>query len=148
MTCPYCNHQKSKVVDKRDNSRNGTTRRRRECLKCHKRYTTQEKVENIDLNIIKKDGSVEPYMRDKMAKSILKAVNKNTFTEDDLNRMTDDIEMRLLNRKTSMVSSTDIGRMILTRLKNHSPVAYMRFASIYKGFQSIDEFKEELESLG
>jgi len=147
MTCPYCNNPKSKVIDKRDNIKDGTTRRRRECLKCKKRYTTQEKVENIDLNIIKKDGSVQPYMRDKLVKSILKSVDKDTFTDENLNSMTDDIEMRLLNRKSSMVTSTDIGRMVLTRLKKFSPVAYMRFASIYKGFKSIAEFKEELETL-
>jgi transcriptional repressor NrdR len=147
MNCPYCSNPKSKVIDKRDNPKEGTTRRRRECLKCKKRYTTYEKVEHIDLTIIKKDGSAEPYMRDKLTKSILKSVDKASFTDDDLNGMTDEIEMRLLNRKASMVTSTDIGRMVLTRLKKLSPVAYMRFASIYKGFQSIDEFKEELEAL-
>lgn len=147
MNCPYCDSTKSKVVDKRDNNEEGTTRRRRECLECQKRFTTYERVENIELTVVKRDGSSERYNREKLTKSIRKAVNKDTFNTEQLESIVDDIESRLLNRKNTFVTSTDIGGMILTRLKRVDPVAYMRFASIYKGFDSLDNFKDELASL-
>lgn len=147
MNCPYCDSTKSKVVDKRDNSEEGTTRRRRECLDCNKRFTTYERVENIELTVVKRDGTAERYNRDKLEKSIVKALNKDTLTTERLDSIVDEIETRLLNRKNTLVTSTDIGGMVLTRLKRMDPVAYMRFASIYKGFNSLDDFKEELASL-
>lgn len=147
MNCPYCNNSKTKVVDKRDNNSDSSTRRRRECLKCEKRFTTQERIETIDLTVIKKNGSPQAYDREKLIKSIFKALDKDIYNEEDVNKIADGIEMRLLNRKSSMVTSTDIGRMVLTRLKKLDPVSYMRFASIYKGFKSLQEFKDEFEQL-
>ncbi|GAB4161273.1 MAG: transcriptional regulator NrdR [Candidatus Dojkabacteria bacterium] len=147
MKCPYCNKTRTKVVDKRDNDEEGTTRRRRECLDCHKRFTTYEQVVNLDLQVLKRDGTSEDFDRNKLFKSISKAVNPNILTEDDVEKIVDEIEMMLLNRKSTQINSKDIGNMVLTRLKKADPLAYMRFASIYKDFKSIKELKEELKNL-
>lgn len=147
MKCPYCSSIKSKVVDKRDNNEEATTRRRRECLKCAKRYTTYERIENIDLTVIKKDGSAQQFNREKLARSIGKSASDEIITEEAIEKIVGEIETRLLNRKNTHVTSTEIGNMILTRLKNTSPVAYMRFASVYKGFETLKDLEEELASL-
>ena len=147
MLCPYCSNSKSKVVDKRDNPEDGSTRRRRECLRCEKRFTTYEKVEHIDLTVMKKSGTVQSYNREKLYSSIIRAFDKNSLDLDLVNNICEEIEMKLLNRKSSIITSTDIGNMVLTRLKKIDPVAYMRFASIYKGFETLDDFAEELKDL-
>lgn len=116
-------------------------------MKCDKRYTTYERVENIDLTVVKKDGTVEQFNRDKLAKSIRKAAKSDEISDETVKKMVDYIETRLLSRKSPHITYTDIGRMVLTRLKKYSPVAYMRFASIYKGFESLDDFKKELKEL-
>jgi len=146
MKCPYCGNENSKVVDKRD-SEESRTRRRRECLRCYKRFTTYERVENVDLDVIKRDGSVERFDRSKLTKSISKCIRKNTVDGEQLHRIVDDIEMKLLNRKSKEIHSSDIGEMILTRLKWLDGAAYMRFASIYKGFNSLDDFEKEIKLL-
>lgn len=147
MICPYCGNSKTKVVDKRDNADEGNTRRRRECLKCNKRFTTYEKVENIDLTVMKKSGKVQSYSREKLYSSIIRAFDKNNLDFELVDRICDEIEMKVLNRKSSVITSTDLGSMVLTRLKKLDPVAYMRFASIYKGFETLDDFEEELKDL-
>ena len=147
MKCPYCGSQKTKVVDKRDKEDEGVTRRRRECLDCEKRFTTYERVETIDLSVVKKDGTLEQYDRNKLMKSIRKAVDKHSVSEEQVCSMVEDIEMRLLNMDSITVPSVAIGKMVLGQLKEVDPIAYMRFASVYKEFKSIDQFKAELESL-
>ena len=147
MRCPYCGSKKTKVVDKRDSSDEPVTRRRRECLKCFKRFTTYERVEKVDLTVLKSDGSTETFTREKLKKSIMKAVADGDVTEQQVCAIVEDIEMRLLNRKTTTVRSSDIGKLVLTRLKNVDPVAYMRFASVYKEFKDINDFIKEIESL-
>ena len=147
MKCPYCFSGDTKVVDKRDNEHEGTTRRRRECLKCVKRFTTYERIENIDLSIKKKDGNCEVFNREKLKKSILKAIRRDEVSSEDLDRVLDSIEMDLLSKETTVVESSEVGKLVLKKLKEISPVAYMRFASVYKGFSSLDDFEKEIKEL-
>lgn len=147
MRCPYCGATRSKVVDKRDKDEEGVTRRRRECLDCRKRFTTYERVEHVDLSVVKKDGSVEQYDRNKLLKSIRKAISLDTIGEEKVTEMVDQIEMRLLRMETTSISSKEIGNMVLEQLRETDPVGYMRFASVYKDFQSIEDFRDELEML-
>ncbi len=147
MKCPYCSSTETKVLDKRDNVHDGTTRRRRECLKCSKRFTTYERIENIDLSIKKKDGACEPFNREKLKKSLLKAVRKDEISEEALNKVLDSIEMDLLSKESTTVDSSEVGELVLNRLKALNPVAYMRFASVYKGFNSLEDFIAEIEKL-
>ena len=147
MKCPYCFSNNTKVVDKRDNEHEGTTRRRRECLKCAKRFTTYERIENIDLSIKKKDGNCEAFNREKLKKSILKAIRRDEVSSEDLGRILDSIEMDLLSKETTVVQSSEVGKLVLEKLKGVSPVAYMRFASVYKGFGSLEDFENEISAL-
>jgi len=147
MRCPYCRNTETKVVDKRDNNDEGITRRRRECLSCAKRFTTYERIEKIDLKIGKKDGTVEQFNREKLKKGLIKAVDKRNIGEHEIERILDDIEIHLLNRKSTIVHSVDIGKMVLSRLRKIDSVAYMRFASVYKDFRSVEDFKKELSLL-
>lgn len=147
MKCPYCFSKNTKVVDKRDNECEGITRRRRECLKCTKRFTTYERVENIELNIKKKDGSVEAFNRDKLRKSILKAVRKGEVSDELLSNVIDSVELDLLAKETTLVNSSEIGLLVLKNFREINPVVYMRFASVYKGFHSLKDFEKEIKEL-
>lgn len=147
MKCPYCGSEKTKVVDKRDNKEEGITRRRRECLSCYKRFTTYERIENIELDVIKRNGKVEKFNRKKLKHGLCKALDKRDITEEQIDRMIEDIEMNLLNRKDTAIKSSEIGKMILERLREMDSVAYMRFASVYKDFHSLEDFRKELNLL-
>jgi len=147
MPCPYCKSQDSKVVDKRDNIDTGVTRRRRECLSCKKRYTTYERVENINLIVEKRSGRLQEFDREKLKRGILKAVKKRPINETEIDELVDEIEAKLLNRKTTRVKSTEIGKMVLTRLKKIDSVGYLLFASVYRDFDSIEDFKREIQEL-
>lgn len=146
MLCPYCNNSDTKVIDKRDLDDEATSRRRRECLKCTKRFTTYERIESIDLKVVKKDGSVQKYNRDKLRKGILITVQKR-LTEDEVDEIVDDIEARLLKRKSTQTSTGDIGRMVLTRLKHRDTVSYLRFASVFLDFTDVEEFRDEIKKM-
>lgn len=135
------------VLESRDCEDGAVTRRRRECEKCGKRFTTYERVEVIDLNVIKKSGEVEEFNRKKMRWGIEKACEKRPVSEEEIKDIIDEIEMRLLNRKSTEVSSSDIGRMILTRLKKLDRIAYTRFASVFLEFKSIGEFQDLIHDL-
>jgi len=145
MLCPYCKSSETSVLESRDSEDGEVTRRRRECQKCGKRFTTYERVEVIDLKVVKKDDSLEEFNRKKMKWGIQKACEKRPCSNEDIEKIIDEIEMRLLNRKSTEVSSSDIGRMILTRLKKLDKVAYLRFASVFLEFKSPKEFKKEIE---
>jgi len=147
MKCPFCQKYKSKVVDKRDNCDTGVTRRRRECLVCNKRYTTYERIENINLNVIKRSGSVEEFDREKLKRGILKAVKKRPVKESQIDELIEDIELKLLNRKNSEIKSTEIGTMVLNRLKKIDAIAYILFAAVYKDFNSIEDIENEISIL-
>jgi transcriptional repressor NrdR len=147
MRCPYCGYSKTKVVDKRDYPGESITRRRRECLKCFKRFTTYERVEKIDLSVLKRDGVVELFSREKLKKSILKAIANTDVADEQIVAIVEDIEMKLLNRKDTVIRSSDIGRLVLNRLKGVSDLAYLRFASVYKDFDSVEDLMDEISKL-
>ena len=148
MRCPYCGSSDTSVLESRDSEDGEVTRRRRECDKCKKRFTTYERVEQIDLKVVKKDGSKEPFEREKVRSGIQLACQKREVSEDQIDEVIDNIEMRLLNRKSTEISSSDIGRMVLTRLKKLDKVAYLRFASVFLEFESVDDFKKEIKEIG
>lgn len=147
MFCPYCKCEDTKVVDKRDNADTGVTRRRRECLECTKRFTTYERIESINLMVEKRSGKIEEYDREKLKRGIIKAVKKRPITDEAIEDLVTDIELKLLNRKTTSARATDIGKMVLTRLKRLDKVGYLLFASVYRDFNSIEDFKEEIDEL-
>lgn len=146
MLCPYCKHSETKVLETREAESESVTRRRRECLKCEKRFTTFEKVESIKLKVVKKDGSIQEYNRDKIARG-LRITCEKRLEEEEILKIVDEIEYKLLNRKSTTVSTGDIGRMILTRLKNKDNISYLRFASVFLDFGSVEEFKDEIQKL-
>jgi transcriptional repressor NrdR len=147
MLCPYCASDQTSVLESRDSEDGTVTRRRRECSKCQKRFTTYERVEVIDLKVVKKDGRIEDFDREKIRSGIIKACEKRPCDQEDIEAIIDDIEMRLLNRKSIQVSSSDIGRMVLTRLKKLDQVAYLRFASVFLEFESVTEFKKVIKEI-
>lgn len=147
MICPYCSHNETSVLESRESEDGNVLRRRRRCDKCGKRFTTYERVEVLDLKVIKKDGRVEEFSREKIRGGIVKACEKRACTGDTIESIVDDIEMRLLNRKSTQISSADIGRMVLTRLKKLDKVAYLRFASVFLEFSSAKEFKEIIKEI-
>ncbi len=147
MKCPYCKSNETKVVDKRDNEETGVTRRRRECIKCNKRFTTYEKVENIDLMVEKRSGRLEKFDRDKLKIGIKKAVKKRPVTDEQIENLIDDIENKLLNRKTTIISAKNIGNMVLTRLKKIDKLGYILFATVYKDFKDIEDLIKEINNL-
>ncbi len=146
MRCPYCGCTTSKVVDKRDNAEDFSTRRRRQCLRCSRRYTTYERIEKVDVAILKKDGSLENFDREKLKKGIRKAVDLSKITEYDIDQFCDDIERRVMV-SSNPLSTEYIGNMVLDWLKTLDPLAYMRFASVYKDFKTVNDLKKELEEL-
>jgi transcriptional repressor NrdR len=147
LNCPYCGSFDSAVLESRDSEDGAVIRRRRECVKCSKRFTTYERIENIDLRVVKKDGRKENFDREKVKKGIEKACEKRPVDPETIERIVDDLEMRLLNRKSTEVSSSDIGRMVLTRLKKIDKVAYLRFASVFLEFGSVEEFRKEIREI-
>ena len=142
MLCPYCGFDESNVLESRDAEEGKATRRRRECVKCGKRFTTYERVENVELKVIKKSGKVENYSRAKLEKCFEKACWR--MSAEERAKMIDEIEMKLLNWKSVEIPSKEIGKMIMEKLKGIDPMAYVRFASVYLDLDSIDEFKKLL----
>ncbi len=146
MKCPFCECENTKVIDKRDNHDDGTTRRRRQCLRCSKRFTTYERIESIDVSILKKDGSLEKFDPEKISKSIRKAVSKERISDYEIDDFTDSIEKMVLNSEET-ISTNEIGLMILDWLKKKDQLAYIRFASVYKRFENLEDIKEEIKNL-
>ncbi len=147
MICPYCNNKETNVLESRVLPDDGGMRRRRECRKCAKRFTTFEKVGNLDFKVIKKDGRVEGFDREKVVRGVKKACWKRPVTEAAMEELVDDIELKLLNRTTTKIPSADIGKMILSRLKKLDDVAYLRFASVYLDFASAADFAKLITNL-
>ena len=145
MECVYCKYQNTKVVDKRDGD--GITRRRRECLKCGKRFTTYERPESIEIIVVKKDGRREPYLREKLTRSIVISCQKRPVSADEIEKLVDFIEAKVKSKKTLEVSSKYMGQLVLKKLKKLDDVAYVRFASVYKNFENLDDFESELNEL-
>ncbi|MBU1204541.1 MAG: transcriptional regulator NrdR [Nanoarchaeota archaeon] len=139
MKCPYCNSTKTKVTDKRDSEEEGITRRRRECLKCKRRFTTYERPE-IETIVVKKDKRREPYNRDKLTFGLVKACEKRPISHEKIEKIVNEIEERL-RRKGKEVKSEVIGKLAMQSLKKLDKVAYIRFASVYSDFQDLADFK-------
>ena len=147
MKCIYCEHPESKVVDSRPTDEGTVIRRRRECLKCGKRFTTYEKIESVPIIVVKKDGSRQPYDREKLQRGIMNACASRPVSIDMVDHMLDEIETTVHNSLEREVSSVKIGEMVMDRLRKIDEVSYVRFASVYKQFKDIDTFKAELEKL-
>jgi transcriptional repressor NrdR len=143
MKCPYCGNAGTRVTDKRDNE--GMTRRRRECKKCGRRFTSYERPD-IEIIVIKKDGRREPYNRDKLLLGIIKACEKRNVSHDKIDKIIDDIEEKLRIRGKE-VGSKIIGELVMSKLKKLDKVAYVRFASVYRDFQDIDDFKKMIKEV-
>ena len=143
MLCPYCAFDESNVLESREALDGRATRRRRECLKCKKRFTTYEKVENVELKVIKKDGRSEDYNREKLEKCFEKACWK--LGAEERSKLIDEIEMKLLNWESVEIPSKEIGKLVMEKLKDIDPVAYVRFATIYLDIKNIDDFEKLLK---
>lgn len=147
MRCPFCHHQESKVIDSRSSEEGVAIRRRRECLKCERRFTTYERIEEEPLIIVKKDGRREPFNRDKILNGLRKACEKRPLSFDTLEKIADEVEQTIRKRNENETPSTVIGELIMDRLKEIDEVAYVRFASVYRQFKDLDIFMRELETL-
>lgn len=147
MKCPFCGYLDSKVIDSRPTDDSTSIRRRRECIKCGKRFTTYEKVEQIPILVIKKDMSREAYDRDKILKGMIKACEKRPVPIKKLEDIADEIERDIYNSYEKEITSTQIGEMVMEKLKNVDEVAYVRFASVYRQFKDINTFMDELKKL-
>lgn len=147
MNCPFCNHYDSKVVDSRPTDEGQSIRRRRECIKCGKRFTTYEKLEQIPLMIVKKNGTRESYDRNKVLNGILRSCEKRPVSLEKIEATVNEIEKELYNSMEKEIRSDYIGGIIMNKLKDIDEVSYVRFASVYRQFTDINSFKEELENL-
>jgi transcriptional repressor NrdR len=147
MKCPFCSNLESKVVDSRPSDEGASIRRRRECLECHKRFTTYETMESLPMVVIKKDGSRQTFDRSKLLNSMLRACEKRTVSFDTLQRIADEIEQTLQNEMDREISSARIGKLVMEKLKDVDEVSYVRFASVYRQFKDISTFMYELNKL-
>ena len=147
MKCPYCGLPETEVVETRNSEGLGTIRRRRECLKCEKRFTTYERVENINLVVIKKDGRREQFDRDKLKRGIIRSCEKTKVSMDDIERIVTEIERELRGEAGVEVDSKKIGQLVATRLKKIDKVAYIRFSSVFRRFVDVEDFEKELKRL-
>lgn len=147
MKCPFCGDQESKVVDSRHSEDGLSIRRRRECLKCQRRFTTYEIVESLPIIVVKRDGSRQAFDRNKIMQSMVRAFDKRQVETADLDRITTEIEQAIQNSLEREVSTDKIGEMVMARIKPLDEVAYIRFASVYRRFQNVNEFVREINSL-
>ena len=147
LKCPFCGFEDSKVIDSRATEDNMAIRRRRECLKCNKRYTTYEKVEDIPILVIKKDSSREYFDKSKIINGLIKACQKRPVSRQQIEDIAFEIEKSLSNEMVTEVKSQDVGEMIMEKLKELDEVSYVRFASVYRQFKDINTFMREISSL-
>lgn len=146
MRCPKCGNEHTRVIDSRTQEANNTIKRRRECCSCGYRFTTFERCED-PIEVIKSDGSTQPFDRNKLLAGLMRASTKRDIDLAKLNALIDDIEIELRSRTLTAVSSHEIGDMVLKRLERIDKVAYIRFASVYRDFKDVDEFLAELDKL-
>ncbi|MDQ3645348.1 MAG: transcriptional regulator NrdR [Actinomycetota bacterium] len=144
MLCPYCATEEDKVVDSRTAEEGRAIRRRRECLGCGRRYTTFERPEEVALIVVKRDAAEEPFDRDKIVRGIRQACKNRPVTEAEVEALADDVEEAMRASVARPVPSAEIGREVLERMRSLDEVAYLRFASVYKDFQELDDFEREL----
>ena len=147
MKCPFCGHENTRVIDSRPAEENNSIRRRRVCDECDKRFTTYEKVETIPLIVIKKDNNREQYERAKVEAGILRACHKRPVSADRISQLVDTVEVDIFNREEKEISSSEIGELVMNRLQELDPVAYVRFASVYREFKDVNTFMDELKKI-
>lgn len=147
LYCPFCNHKDSRVLESRLTAENSSVRRRRECEACSKRFTTYERAETIQLLVIKSSGAREPYTKEKLRDGVSRACAKTMVTAEDIDNLVDSVEGELAGAAKREVMSSALGDLVLLRLRTLNEVAYVRFASVYKAFQSIEDFIDELNHL-
>lgn len=147
MKCPYCSSESTEVIETRDSEDLTVTRRRRECTKCEKRFTTYERVESVPITVIKKDDRRETFDREKLRRGIWRASGKTTIKARDIDRIVDEVERELIGGESTEVSSKKIGELVAKRLKKLDKVAYIRFASVFRRFVDVEDFEREVKKL-
>jgi transcriptional repressor NrdR len=147
VKCPYCGHLGDKVVDSRESKEGDAIRRRRECLVCGRRFTSYERIDEIPYMVVKKDGSRERFERQKLIAGMLKACEKRPVSVSALEKVADRVEATLQERPEREISTSEIGQFVMQALKGLDAVAYVRFASVYRNFRDVGEFKKQLEEL-
>jgi transcriptional repressor NrdR len=147
VKCPFCSYEETRVSDKRESEEGTITRRRRECLKCKKRFTTYEEVEKIILTVIKKDGTREAFNKQKLINGFLKACEKRPISREMIDNAVNEIEQEIMNMDTNEIPTKEVGELVIDKLKKMDKVAYIRFASVYKDFTDVEDFKKELDNL-
>lgn len=147
MKCPYCHHNDTDVLETRDSEDLAVTRRRRNCSKCEKRFTTYERVETIPLTVAKKDNRREPFDREKLLRGIWRASGKTTITANNIDTIVNEVERELIGGDSTEITSKQIGDLVAKRLKKLDKVAYIRFSSVFKRFVDIEDFEKEVKKL-
>mgnify|MGYP000409527889 CR=1 FL=1 len=147
MRCPFCFNAESKVLDSRATEEGASIRRRRECTRCHRRFTTYERLDEVPLMVVKKDGRREPFNRNKVLNGVMKACEKRPISLDAIETMIDEVEREIRNKSDREIASEMIGEIVMERLKKLDEVAYVRFASVYRQFRDINSFLTELQRL-
>ncbi len=147
MKCPFCGHENTRVIDSRPAEENNSIRRRRVCDECDKRFTTYEKVETIPLIIIKKDNNRETYDRSKIEAGILRACHKRPVSANQITKLVEEVETQIFNMEEKEISSSKIGELVMSKLKDMDAVAYVRFASVYREFKDVNTFMDELKKV-
>ncbi|MFW5648466.1 MAG: transcriptional regulator NrdR [Candidatus Alkaliphilus sp. MAG34] len=147
MKCPFCSHQESKVVDSRPTDEGQAVRRRRECMLCAKRFTTYEKIDEIPLIVVKKNGNREPYDKNKILNGVIKSCEKRPVSLQDIEKLVDGIERQLYNTMEREITTELIGNLVIDKIKELDEVAYVRFASVYREFKDINTFMDEVKKI-
>ncbi len=147
MQCPYCHNDDTSVLESRITAEGGAMRRRRECTKCGKRFTTYERAEGVDIKVVKKSGKIEDFDREKLRRGIMKATWKRPVSMEQIEGMVDEVERILRRKTTTEVRSWEVGNLVINRLKKIDPLAYLLFASVYREFESLNDFSEEIVKL-
>lgn len=147
MKCPYCQSFNHSVLESRESEDGMALRRRRACNDCGKRFTTYERVEGVDIKVIKKNGKVEDFDREKIKRGLVKATWKRPVSMEEIETIAEVVELKLRNRKTTTVRSWEIGNLVINRLRKLDPLGYLLFASVYRDFGSIEDFKKEIDEL-
>ncbi len=147
MKCPFCSKDNTRVIDSRPADENNSIRRRRQCDECNRRFTTYEKVETIPLVVIKKDNNREPYDRSKIEAGVFRSCHKRPISIDQITALVDEVETLIFNREDKEIPSNVIGGILMDKLKDLDPVAYVRFASVYREFKDVNTFMEEIKKI-
>lgn len=147
MKCPFCGHENTRVIDSRPAEDNNSIRRRRVCDECDKRFTTYEKVETIPIIVIKKDNNRETYDRTKIEGGVLRACHKRPVAAATITQLVDEVETEIFNYEDKEIPSDTIGELVMNKLKDIDPVAYVRFASVYREFKDVNTFMDELKKI-